>query len=274
MKIIEEHLVSKTDDESVCEDKIAYNDDFAVVIDGVTSKTGKLIDGKTSGWWASYLISKEINNFARDIICKDALHQLNSCLAKFYREQGIYDKLQNHKKERFGACAAIYSDFLKEIWIIGDCQCLIDDAYYSNPNYYDELLSETRALYLELAIIKGLTFDEIQKKDPGREYILPILRELVKFSNDENLSYSYSIIDGFNTPVSLVKKIKVPSNAKKIVLASDGYPKIFPVLYETEKYLSKVIKEDPMCFRQYKSTKGLKKGNISFDDRAYLSISL
>ena len=38
--------------------------------------------------------------------------------------------------------------------------------------------------------------------------------------------------------------------------------------------LRDILEKDPLCIRLYKSTKGIKKGNCSFDDRAYLRIKI
>ena len=59
-----------------------------------------------------------------------------------------------------------------------------------------------------------------------------------------------------------------------IVLASDGYPVLKGTLAESERELSEILKNDPLCYKVYCSTKGLKKGNVSFDDRSYIRFSL
>ena len=55
-----------------------------------------------------------------------------------------------------------------------------------------------------------------------------------------------------------------------VVLASDGYPLLRPTLQQSEQDLDRLLKEDPQCCRLYESTKGLKPGNKSFDDRTYV----
>ena len=57
-------------------------------------------------------------------------------------------------------------------------------------------------------------------------------------------------------------------------MASDGYPVLKETLEETEEALKIVLETDPLCFRQYKSAKGLQKGNNSFDDRTYIKFEL
>ncbi|GCE09255.1 hypothetical protein KDAU_65840 [Dictyobacter aurantiacus] len=45
-------------------------------------------------------------------------------------------------------------------------------------------------------------------------------------------------------------------------------------LEASELALQEVLQEDPLLFRKYKTTKGLQRGNVSFDDRAYIKIAL
>ena len=56
----------------------------------------------------------------------------------------------------------------------------------------------------------------------------------------------------------------------EMVLASDGYPKLFGTLEESEHYLQKVLAEDPLCISLNKQTKGLMVGNNSYDDRTFV----
>jgi glycerophosphoryl diester phosphodiesterase len=58
------------------------------------------------------------------------------------------------------------------------------------------------------------------------------------------------------------------------VLASDGYPYLKDTLIASEQALQELLQNDPMLFRDYKTTKSVQEGNLSFDDRAYLKILL
>lgn len=49
-----------------------------------------------------------------------------------------------------------------------------------------------------------------------------------------------------------------------------GYPVLQRTLADSEAKLEEVLEQDPLCFRMYKTTKGLVEGNVSFDDRSYL----
>ena len=54
------------------------------------------------------------------------------------------------------------------------------------------------------------------------------------------------------------------------MLSSDGYFRLFPTLSESEEHLAEILRENPLCIGEYSSTKGLQKGCVSFDDRAYI----
>ena len=42
----------------------------------------------------------------------------------------------------------------------------------------------------------------------------------------------------------------------------------------SEQALQEILRDDPLLFRQYKSTKGMKEGDISFDDRTYVKLQI
>ena len=56
----------------------------------------------------------------------------------------------------------------------------------------------------------------------------------------------------------------------EIVLASDGYPYLKESLEESERLLKAELTNNPLCDREYRSTKGKAEDNISFDDRTYI----
>ena len=58
-----------------------------------------------------------------------------------------------------------------------------------------------------------------------------------------------------------------------VVLASDGYPRILPTLAASEEALAGLLAADPLCIGPLCGTKGVRPGNVSFDDRAYVRLS-
>lgn len=87
----------------------------------------------------------------------------------------------------------------------------------------------------------------------------------------KNIPFGYPVLIGQGIEPSMIKIYPVKSG-DEILLASDGYTVLRGTLEESAKKLQRILKEDPLCFRAYRSTKGKKSCNVSFDDRAYCRI--
>ena len=222
----------------------------------------------SSGRYAARLLAEEMEKLAPDLTAQQAVAQLNRALTEAYdcpfSQVEVEDRLQ--------AAVIMYSKARREVWSFGDCQAMINETVIRNPKRVDELLSHVRALYLELygrEEVPGQDCAVQTETDSGREYIMPLLRRQAMLANT-NSEFGYDILDGGAVNCEHVKVYPV-REGDHIVLASDGYPKIFSSLAESEQYLQKVLLEDPQCVCQNLQTKGLKKEQLSFDDRAYLS---
>ncbi len=274
MQILEQFIEGKTSNKDNCEDSIFISDSFIAVIDGATSKSSRKYNNSNSGKACSELLNKSLKNLPKKISAKQATLYLSNEVLSLYENQEFVDYLEKNSFERASASIIIYSKYRNEIWMIGDCQCLVDNKKYTNTKVIDKLLSSIRSFYIHSEIKLGKSFQSFQEQDLGREFILPLLKKQLLFQNSKERSeFSYGVIDGFEVAENEIKIIDV-SKAKEIVLASDGYPKLFNTLVKTEAYLKDIIKKDPLCYKKYKSTKGLQKGNLSFDDRAYIKIRI
>lgn len=174
-------------------------------------------------------------------------------------------RLECHPEERLTASAAVYSHHFRQIWLVGDCQCIADGLYHENAKPQEEVWANERSEYLVQAIRNGLKVEDVQNDDPGRKHILPELTSSCKRQNID-----YAVIDGFCIPFGKVKVIEVANSNESMILASDGYPFLKGSLAESECALEALLREDPLCIHVFKATKGLVKGNKSFDDRSYI----
>ena len=87
----------------------------------------------------------------------------------------------------------------------------------------------------------------------------------------EGQNRQYAVIDG--TPIYM-PGTRVVKASHSVVLASDGYSTLLPTLSESEEALAQHLTEDPQNIGDLVATKGLVEGNISFDDRAYIKLTL
>lgn len=267
IKVVETFSKGKVDQREN-EDGFFISDDFVVVVDGVSSKSDFLYQGKKTGKLAMEAI---IGMFENNAIKKDAnieeiISKVNLAFAQFY------DKITfQYDKEKYGlqAMAAIYSKYYHTVWLVGDCQALIDGISYENPKQIDLVLSEFRSLVNHIELDKNPSSD-IQVRDVGREVILPWIGESTRFMNNSESEYGYSVFNGDPIPVELIKTIKLTADKTHIILTSDGYPIVEDSLAKTEAALEHVIQVDPLCINEFKSTKGKSSNQLSFDDRTYV----
>lgn len=264
--LIEEiYTESKTGRQENNEDAIYYDKRFVAVIDGATSKTKAVSDGKTGGQLCVQQITNTIHNLNENVTGEAAVFQI-------YLDLKEMEKLRGLERKGIHCCASavIFSCARKEIWAIGDCQYMIDGQHYTNSKPVDRIMSEARVVAVHMLLQKGITEEQLLQHDYSREMIFPLLQEQ-KYLENSNTPYGYQVFNCHTQPEFIIRK--VPDRCK-IVLASDGYPFLRETLAESEKELSELLREDPLCYKRYYSTKGMQMGNISFDDRSYIRFSL
>lgn len=304
MKIIESCIIGKKSPEA-CEDGMVVTDDFIAVIDGSTSKTPKHLNpDMKNGRYAMMLISEYIREELKadasvDDFCQGVTAYIYN---KVYEKLGVEERLKERPEERLTASAILYSRTRNEVWMVGDCQAIIDGKLYENGKPYEEKIARKRVELIE----QGLSPAEARKQiEPllikamlsgqNQTYTVidgfPIYREGVKVvsvsdsssvqgsvsSSDSSSvqdsvssSDSCSVQDPVSCSGSASASDTIPSSSSEIVLASDGYPFLKPTLAASEAALAEQIANDPQNIRSFIATKGIVEGNKSFDDRTYI----
>lgn len=286
MKIIESSIIGKKSPEA-CEDGMVVTDDFIAVIDGSTSKTPKHLNpDMKNGRYAMMLISEYIwEELKADASVDDFCQGVTAYIYnKVYEKLGVEERLKEHPEERLTASAILYSRTRNEVWMVGDCQAIIDGKLYENGKPYEQEIARKRVELIE----QGLSPAEARKQ------IEPLLIKAMLSGQNQ----TYTVIDGFPiyregvkvVPVSASSSVQdsvpasdsvpcsdsasasgtIPSSSSEIVLASDGYPFLKPTLAASEAALAEQIANDPQNIRSFIATKGIVEGNKSFDDRTYI----
>lgn len=205
----------------------------------------------------------------KDISMESFCLQATKMINQIYCERGIdINILKDDPVQRMAASVIIYSDRRKEIWMVGDCHCIVDGVYYDNPKPYESSIAAKRAEIIKKALAEGISETELRNNDIGRKAILPLLRKACKEQN-----VSYPVIDGFPIPIEYVKVVKTRQEGSEIILASDGYPHLMTTLRESEAELNRLLRDDPLCIKENIATKGLMIGQTSFDDRSYIRLT-
>ncbi len=296
MKIIESSIIGKKSPEA-CEDGMVVTDDFIAVIDGSTSKTPKHLNpDMKNGRYAMMLISEYIREELKaDASVDDFCQGVTAFIYnKVYEKLGVEEWLKEHPEERLTASAILYSWTRNEVWMVGDCQAIIDGKLYENGKPYEEKIARKRVELIE----QGLSPAEARKQiEPllikamlsgqNQTYTVidgfPIYREGVKIvsvsdsssvQDSVSSSDSCSVQDPVSCSGSASASDTIPSSSSEIVLASDGYPFLKPTLAASEAALAEQIANDPQNIHSFIATKGIVEGNKSFDDRTYIRFSV
>lgn len=264
--IIERFVMGKSANGEECEDIIFVGEHYYAVIDGVTSKFPIKYDGKSAGRYCAEVVAEAINNLDPGADATTALGALNDAVRKAYGDEEI--TIEN----KMQACVILYNKSRREVVSYGDCQLMINGEIYDHTKRIDTLLEELRAFAIKAYLSEGGQEKDIYENDIGREAIMPFLKKQSLFANKDGY-FGYAVLDGTGINKNLVKVYKL-NPGETVVLASDGYPKLFPTLAQSEEYLAHVLKNDPLSINENKQTKMKSPQNLSFDDRSYLCFTV
>lgn len=264
-QIVETFSLGKNKNQDLNEDGLFINDKLIAVIDGTTDKQNITINNQSGGVVAKNLIIKKLNDFSGEENSISIIKILIEYLAKEIPLE-IYGKIS--------ATVIILNLIKKEIIIFGDSKLLIDNCEIDNSKEIDSVISYKRANIIKELLKEGYNEEDLLKYDLSREKIKVDLINQLQYENKQG-TYGYGVITNdlkdIDNVESFIKVIPLNS-AKEVVMASDGYPILLNSLKRSEYELNKVIRNDPLCYKQFKSTKGVYNDLNSFDDRTYIKI--
>ena len=255
------------------EDGIVVTNDFIAVIDGSTSKSQYRHSlFSSNGRYAMKLVRNYIRHMPKNATCEAFLRGVTAYMRKHYKKS-MLQRFTEHPEDRLTASVVVFSRLCREIWMIGDCQCLVSPLtskpsplFYDNPKPYEAELAAMRAKEVERLLNEGYNADELCRNDIARPVIIPHMIETMRQQN-----ITYSVVDGFPIPRQHVRTITLDFRPYEIVLASDGYPFLHPTLEESEAALQHQRQSDPLNVGpNFQATKAFHPDNNSFDDRTYI----
>lgn len=268
MQILEQFSQAKG---KVMEDTLVVSSHFAAVFDGATPKTAfrfHSLHGETltPGQLASSTLADALMQIPPYYDARKAIDLLS---------QALRNALDSNQAEASGV---IYSAYRNEIWSVGDCQFgVLRQSFevHHTEKLIDHQLGRWRSSIVKSFLSrKLLSAEQIAGNDPGRALIQPFITRQRAYQNLASHPLGFGVFDGNPVPDNFLEIYKVPNDASRLILASDGYPVLFPTLIECERALQQRILKDPLCIEPPYETKGLVRGNRSYDDRTYLSIQL
>jgi hypothetical protein len=277
LSLLRRHAVAKT--AAGGEDVAVLGRHVYAVIDGATDKAGLRYISRgyevNSGRFAAETIADALLTAPEGLDLQALVVRSSELLAEARERQhpGL-----SREEYPSAALALVHRRSLQAL-IVGDCQVAwttSDGAHEVSGNVPpDDILPALRAFILEALVASGNPWDG-SGEDPGRVAIMPALRLQGVFANRVG-PYGYSVINGEAVPAELTIALDL-SEARRIILASDGYPQLVVDgrldLHAAEAHLADLLVEDPLCIGALRSTKGLRSGQRSFDDRTWLELGV
>lgn len=244
-------------------DRWVVTDDFAAIFDGATPKHPDL-NGATAA--TSSLTDALVTAVQRLPAASDEARILSALteVAALWREPFCPS-----------AAGAIFSRHLSQVLVISDIWVEIDGAARFFPHAFEHLLTSVRVAVTERELARGVAPRVVRREDPGRIAVLDLLAGEARFRNvDADGAYFFAAINGDPIPQRLVTRVDVPDGSRRLVLASDGYPRLGKDLEESEALLARIVAEDPLMITLAPGTKGVSEGLSTYDDRTYLALAL
>ena len=274
MHIIEKFTQSKTGNDSLNEDVIVETTDFVGVLDGATSFTGLKINGMPNGRFASTSVAKIIESLDAQATAHEAIRYISQKFNKVSQAAHQDAGLLLTTPDTYPASALLlYSKARKEVWRLADSPFMADGVVneYNIPTI--GVLTEMRKVVVHAALKSGVSVQALIENDPMTETWKKLIPPLQVFINGSASPYSFGMITGKEVPQELIQIYPV-DGVKELVLASDGYMKLFNSLAETEAKHRQILTDDPLLIGEYAQIKTIKKGGVSFDDRTYIRLEL
>ena len=256
------------------EDGIIVTPDFIAVIDGSTSKSQRRCHrlpltarrSTSNGELAMLTVAATIKTMPAATTCHQFCHAATLALRRRY-VKSLLPHLAQHPEDRLTASAIVFSRLHRQLWLVGDCQCLVDGLHFDNPKPYEEQLARQRA-----DLIRSVTGRQptVADADAARQAIIPHMLQAMQQQNK-----TYSVLDGFPVAMNHVQTVTLSLQPHQLVLATDGYPFLLPTLDRSEALLQQQLSEDPLNIGpRFMATKALMPGYNSFDDRAYIRFDI
>lgn len=231
--MIKEKL-SKTSKETN-EDLICTGENYAFVLDGVTS-LGNNINGTNDAYWYVRTFSSYLSKFIKDDNAKLAVKK---SIKEMSKELGKYTEKEESNLDIPSSCIALIKENEDnfELFVLGDCSIIYGnkDNQTLVTKYDIRKLDEEKIEKMkEIAQEKGINVCETY------EYILPDLIQQRLLRNKEN---GYYVLDIVENAVDHAEYINVPKeNIDMILLMSDGFSSYYDCLNIEKDYKSFFLK--------------------------------
>ncbi len=270
-QVVATHAIAKNETKG-SEDNNFSASNLHVVFDGVSSgldpqRPAPTIEGMTPGQFAVQTGLAAIENAVASYRDRVSFVQaLSEALADAIKQQS----------GDIGKPAYVFAVFLPEHDIIiqvGDCPVMIDGVVYASELWFDVAKARIRRWLLQHQVARGKSVDELVRSDPTKPIMEWITQNLqFRCTNLSIRPFGYGVIDGQSVPDCHINVIPVSADAKRILLATDGFP---PTVLDHDpptmlQKMEQLLAEDPLCIDQWPAVRGIQPNGRWPDDATSL----
>jgi glycerophosphoryl diester phosphodiesterase len=278
MRVIEQFLCGKANNEDLNEDRIAVGENFIGLMDGATNRAGSMLAGRTLGRFAAETVAAALHDLPADIGAREAVDALSQALRARTEEVAAAEGADfAHDWSAPATAVLIYSRQRQEIWRVADSSFVVDGgAAHMRFFAQEKIWCDLRRAWLQAQLVRGRTVEDLLQNDQSWQLLTPLIGELKVFANSDHAMahpYGFGVINGARVPDRYIEVFDA-SGARELAFASDGYPEVLPTLDDTEQALARTLAADPLMYRLHPQVKGLRPGWVSYDDRSYIRFSV
>ena len=192
---------------------------------------------------------------------------LNAITAK-HKEDASFDDY----RRTGGFVFCLFSKHFGEIWRVGDCK--FRNGGEENAVFWttEEVCAQARSMMLHSMLDGGLSIEEVMAHPDYDSIIDKLLHFESSFLCRPDNPRSFGAIIGLDVPPERIERYAAKPG--RLVVTSDGYPRLCDSLAETEAVLKGLLERDPLCIGENLQCKGLGGDRLSFDDRAFIAADL
>lgn len=120
-------------------------------------------------------------------------------------------------------------------------------------------------------VVAGELAHSLRTHDPSLPLLAPLLAAHAALANDCG-PLGYGLINGRPVPDSLLRLHTLAPGRHEVVFATAGYPQPGPTLAVTERYLTELLRADPLLIERYPYIRAHRPDHEGYADRAYVRV--
>lgn len=215
------------------EDAVFFSTNLVAVIDGASSKTTRLFDGKTPGRIVMELIVERLKIISAqkpNITVIKLFNDLNDTILNWHKMGGTLEEAKINPNIRPSATFICY---LPNIGQYGTVASITEHNFMIDEEVYNRSF-EVDIMYEEIKKAVTPKLEELYKGDTSKiatmlnEVLVPLYNIQPNFQNSNNAKFNYFVLDGFLDTKKAIKEggifIKeLETQPNQLTLATDGF---------------------------------------------------